>query len=60
MPPLVAQDLERIVGRLGAHQIVVVAQDAGQRVEVERIVVDDEQAVAHGTIHFILSSACHA
>ena len=44
------------VGGFGADQVVIVAENARQRVEVEGIVVDDEQAVAHGT--FILYCSC--
>ncbi len=47
MATFVAQDLERLVGRLGAHEVVFVAEHAGERIEVERIVVDNEEAVAH-------------
>ncbi len=48
MAPLLLQDLQRLVGRFGAREIVFVAKDAGERVEIERVVIDDEQAVAHG------------
>ena len=47
MAPLVAQDLQRLIGGFGAHQVVVVPQHAGERIEVQGIVVDDQQAVAH-------------